>query len=149
MTTFKFTLEEGAKRLKANKEEEEFCCECCYCEAEPHEIVEMSDCGHRLCIDCFGDYCKTKLDAGKEVVNTKCPDQKCGNLVPERIFKQLLSFEDFAKFKKFFANSFVETNTRMKWCPGNDCSMVFESKLGEVVDIVCDCGTSFCFGCDA
>ena len=26
--------------------------------------------------------------------------------------------------------------------------MVCESKLGEIVDIQCKCGTSFCFGCN-
>lgn len=64
MKEFKFTLEQGAETMKANKEEEEFCCECCYCEAEPHEIVEMPDCGHRLCVDCFGEYCVSKLKSG-------------------------------------------------------------------------------------
>jgi len=44
-------------------------------------------------------------------------------------------------------DSFIELNKRIKWCPGNDCPYVFESKLGEVVDIQCHCGTSFCFGC--
>ena len=148
MREFNFTLEQGAETIKANQNEEEFCCECCYCEAEPHEIVQMPDCGHRLCTDCFREYCKQKLALGKDVITSSCPDQKCGNIVPQRLFKQLLSRDDYKKFSQFFRNSFVEINKRIKYCPGKDCSKVFESTLGEVVDIACGCGTSVCFGCD-
>ena len=56
--------------------------------------------------------------------------------------------EDFVKYKQYFTNSFIDLNKNIKWCPGKDCGMVCESKLGEVVDIQCTCGTSFCFGCN-
>ena len=81
MNEFKFTLEEGEERIQANEDEEEFCCDCCYDTAEPSEIIEMPDCGHRLCAGCFSEYCKTKLAQGQEVVSAKCPDAKCGNIV--------------------------------------------------------------------
>ena len=34
------------------------------------------------------------------------------------------------------------------WCTGKNCTKVFESKLGEPVDIHCECGAVFCFGCN-
>ena len=95
----------------------------------------MPDCGHRLCDECFAGYCQSKLTTGPEVINSKCPDQKCNNIIPERIFKQLLSHEDFIKYKKYITDSFIDLNKNIKWCPGKDCNMVCESKLGEVVDI--------------
>ena len=60
----------------------------------------------------------------------------------------MLEADDYKKFKQLFTNSFIENNKRIKWCPGKNCTMVFESTLGEAVDILCDCGASFCFGCD-
>ena len=47
-------MEADAKILKEqNQAEEEFLCSCCYCDYEAEEIVEMPDCGHRLCLYCF------------------------------------------------------------------------------------------------
>ena len=54
---FGFTLEEGAQNFKESKEEAEFTCGCCFCPAEPEETVQMPDCGHRLCDECFSGYC--------------------------------------------------------------------------------------------
>ena len=39
LSEFKFSLEEGAKRIEENKETEEFMCPCCFCPAEPSETV--------------------------------------------------------------------------------------------------------------
>ena len=128
-------MEEGTKIIEESKIEVEFTCTCCFCPAEPHEIVQMPDCGHRLCDECFAGYLQTKLSSGPEVVNSLCPDQKCRNIIPERIFKQLLNHEEFVKYKQFYTSSFIDLNKNIKWCPGKNCTMVCESKLGEVVDI--------------
>ena len=36
--------------------DEGFVCSCCYCDYESNEIVEMPDCGHKLCFYCFQSY---------------------------------------------------------------------------------------------
>ena len=50
---FMFTLESGVKLRAKNKVEPEFMCESCYCDAEAGDEVQMDDCGHRLCVECF------------------------------------------------------------------------------------------------
>ena len=87
----KFDLDEGAERIKSNKKDIEVDCECCYDTFKAEDMINMADCGHRLCKDCFTEYCVSKLDAGTDVVKSKCPDHACGNIVPESIFKQLLT----------------------------------------------------------
>ena len=50
---YKFVAVEAIERKEENKAEQEFMCSCCYCDYEREEIVEMPDCGHRLCMYCF------------------------------------------------------------------------------------------------
>ena len=83
-----------------------------------------------------------------EVITAKCPDYKCYNIIPGWLFKKLLDAEDYKKYEHFFNNSFIDLNKRLKWCPGAGCEKVIESKLGEIVDVLCECGNAFCFGCD-
>ena len=145
--TFNFSIEGGERNNTKNKQQKEFTCPCCYCECEDNEIIQMEDCGHRLCNDCFGGHCQQNLVNGNEVVNTICPDGKCRAIVSERIFKQVLTKLDFDKYLKFVMESFVTLSKNAKWCPGKGCGKVCESKYGEAVEIHCACGTSFCFGC--
>jgi len=104
----------------------EWLCGCCFCPAEPHEVIRMDDCGHMLCNECFEQYLLSKLSDGPEVVFTICPDEKCNNIVPEKIFKQLLPEDKYKRYMEFLFKSYVEINKHAKWCPGNDCKRVCE-----------------------
>ena len=123
-------------------------CPVCYLECEPEEIVIMPDCGHAFCDSCFGGYLESKVGEGKQCVWTSCMLTTCGNIVSESTFKKLLSYESLAKYRKYLTDSFIDLNKYIKWCSGNNCSMVIESKIGTSVSGQCMCGTAFCFGCD-
>ena len=86
-TTFKFTLEEGQKRLTEFNRLAEFTCSCCFCDYERSEAVLLEDCGHALCTYCYTGYLEAKLSAGPESVFAICPDTKCNFIVPERIWE--------------------------------------------------------------
>ena len=75
-------------------------------------------------------------------------EKTCGNIVSEATYKKLLSHESLKKYRKYLTDSFIDLNRHIKWCPGQNCNMVVESKFGEHVSVQCVCGTSFCFGCD-
>jgi ariadne-1 len=68
-------------------------------------------------------------------------------IVPPRLFKKLLSDEQYTKYKMHLVNSFVDISKQAKFCPGRDCNKIVEQKTGEAIDIHCSCGHSFCFGC--
>ena len=144
---FKFSLDDTQARIKAS-EEPGYMCPVCYIECEPEEIVVMPDCGHAFCDTCFGGYLESKVQSGNECVQASCMETTCGNIVSEATFKKLLSHESLLKYRKYLRDSFIDLNRHIKWCPGQNCSMVCESKLGESVSVQCICGTSFCFGCD-
>ena len=93
--TFKFTLEEAQNRRKNTELEIMITCECCYDYNEIFDMVEMPDCAHMLCTECFRGYCKTKIDAGQESIQASCPDLACNNIVPTSIFEKLLTSADF------------------------------------------------------
>ena len=142
--TFKFEL--SSEELDKS---EPFLCPCCYCEYEDHEneVVRMEDCGHALCINCFTGHLEAKLSDGPDCIFAKCPDIECNNIVPPRIFKQLLSREKYTRYKLYQVNSFVDTTKKRKWCPGRDCNKIVEQKEALPINIECDCGHTFCFGC--
>lgn len=43
--------------------------------------------------------------------------------------------------------SFVDISRTAKWCTGRDCQYIVEQPSGEAVDVTCECGNFFCFGC--
>ena len=44
--------------------------------------------------------------------------------------------------------SFVDLCKTFKWCPGNGCQLVCENETGQSIEVECDCGEKYCFGCD-
>lgn len=116
---FKFDLQKDVPMLA---EGEYFMCGSCYCEYEQEEVVTMPDCSHQLCTYCFTAYVETKVKQGAEAFLTKCPEQKCENIVSEDIFKRLLSAEMFDKFEKYSYETYIDRSGQMKWCPGKTCN---------------------------
>ena len=122
-----------------------FECESCYCEYEQPEVVMMPDCRHELCIHCFKAYLETKVLQGSNCILAKCPNQKCENIVPDVIFKQLLDSRLYEKYEKYCYESYVNLNRLAKWCPGKTCQQVIEVRVDKPVDCFCECGENFCF----
>ena len=67
-------IDEGKQNVEKNKAEDEFSCEVCYDDVEVKDMVQMEDCGHRLCSECFREYLESKVAAGPDVVFATCPD---------------------------------------------------------------------------
>ena len=87
----------------------------------------MEDCGHMLCTDCFPAYVQSKV-VGADCVYASCPDQRCGMIVPQEIFKRVLSDADYARYEQFLVKSFVEKSYNAKNCPGKGCAFVAANK---------------------
>jgi hypothetical protein len=143
-TLFKFELHAN---VYMRAELELFMCESCYCEYEQPEVVTMPDCGHELCSECFKAYLEMRVQQGAECMLAKCPNQKCENIVPDTIFKQLLEPNLWQKYDRYCFESYVNLSKLHKWCPGKKCQQVIEVKAAKQIDCFCECGENFCFAC--
>lgn len=126
----------------------EVLCPVCFCDYPLGEFIFLNDCGHGLCTYCYTGYLQSKVGDGVEAVLSVCPDQKCNNIVPERLFRQLVEAEQYERYEDFLLKSFVDLSKQAKWCPGRDCSMAVEYKKAEAIDVKCvKCEKAFCFAC--
>ena len=82
--TFKFDPEEAKATVAGNSQESVFDCGVCYDEIENKDLIQIDECGHRACRECFGDYCKSKVAAGSDAVYSFCVE--CKFPIPEKIF---------------------------------------------------------------
>jgi len=120
-------------------------CRICYDEAMPADTVQLS-CKHAFCEDCYRGYLNNKIGDGPGAVYTRCPESKCNHLVPENLFKRLLTVENARKYERYMLNSFVDISKNMRWCPAPNCDKAVRGD-GSVRDVSCDCGRWFCFKC--
>lgn len=109
----------------------------------------MQDCGHRMCKDCFAYHLQTQLTDGAKCVQTTCPEDGCGLLVPLSMFEELLSAKEFEKVQGFAVNTYIEKCKDTKFCPGVGCTSFLEKKTTNALyNVNChECETSSCFGC--
>ena len=67
---------------------EEDYCGVCYDSLE--NSVCIKECGHRLCRTCYVDYLRSELKT-RAVVETTCPEAGCKLVMPEQMFRDLLT----------------------------------------------------------
>jgi ariadne-1 len=144
---FKTSFDDLKEQQRQAGPKANFSCPCCFCEYEANEVVEMPDCCHRMCTYCFQGYLQSQLGDGPDCVNAVCPDVKCKLTVSSDMFKELLSKEEFSKYEEYLFMAYVDKSNNAKWCPGKDCGRVIECKSREAIEITCECGEQFCFGC--
>ena len=53
--------------------------------------------------------------AGANCLNSTCPGFKCKESVGEEVFEMLLEPDQFAKYRAFLLNSFVDDNPEVAW----------------------------------
>ena len=107
LKTFNFSMKEAENRRQNNKQAS-LTCGCCYEDVRLIDMIEMPDCAHRLCSECFRGYCKTKVNFGQAAVQASCPDSTCNNIVPQSIYKKLLGTLHFKKYQTFLKKQFVD-----------------------------------------
>eukprot|EP00993_Chasmostoma_nieuportense_P007616 NODE_886_length_1786_cov_31.486438_g830_i0.p1 GENE.NODE_886_length_1786_cov_31.486438_g830_i0~~NODE_886_length_1786_cov_31.486438_g830_i0.p1 ORF type:complete len:559 (+),score=162.41 NODE_886_length_1786_cov_31.486438_g830_i0:48-1679(+) len=104
-------------------------------------------CNHPFCFECWKGYLKSKLSEGPSCISTNCPFPKCTQACDEGLFEELLSEDEFAKYRLFVTRSFVEDNPHIRWCPSPGCSKAVLSKDPKRLLVRCLCGYAFCFVC--
>lgn len=66
--------------------------------------------------DCYKEYLSIKIKDG-QADKISCPAYKCTLSVPEHVVKTLVDEDTFKKYNSFLANSYVENNPYVMWCP--------------------------------
>lgn len=71
--------------------------------------------------------------------------------VPQTVMRRVSSDQDKQKLELYELRSYVEDSQRLVWCPAPNCEHAVEcvKDLGadEPLDVLCKCGSSFCFSC--
>jgi ariadne-1 len=136
-------------QIKKNTSIEKVECSICYL---PYKISEMKClyCEHNFCVDCWKQYLHVKINDGYVRVIT-CPARDCDLQLDEDVVESILcgheNKEVLKKYHRLIAQSYIEDNKNMRWCPGKGCDKAVRVKLLKEKEINCDCGTKFCFGC--
>lgn len=121
-------------------------CPVCY-ESLNASNSDRLGCNHAFCQNCWKNHLKAKIDAGKEIVQAKCPYLKCTMRVPFSLMKKYLSASNFRKYNSFLILSFTEDNKKMKCCPGLNCKFFVENIGSIKSEIKCNCDYLFCYNC--
>jgi len=113
----------------------------------PYKSSTALGCGHRFCHDCWKGWLNAEAEKGPQAIFTNCPHFKCGEMVPDSLFLNLLEGEKKVLFRKWLMRNFIEGNQTLKWCPGKNCNKAVKYDGGGQKDIVCECGHRWCFNC--
>jgi ariadne-1 len=106
-------------------------------------------CGHRFCDTCWKGYLQGSIAEGSTSIFTNCPMAECKEVCTEDHFKRFCGAAEFLAYRKFLSESYVDINSRIRWCPGKGCGKAIAANPGAgiVRDVLCVCGTEFCFRC--
>lgn len=123
--------------------------ECLICFTPYSSSFKSLKCNHNFCADCWNEYLSVKIEDFLTCLSSTCPQSGCNLIVPESIFQNLLLDKKLKeRLNKAVLKNFVGYNSDIKICPGASCnnSIKCDSYLSK--EIICECGTVFCFKCN-
>eukprot|EP00389_Voromonas_pontica_P017407 GDKH01027309.1.p1 GENE.GDKH01027309.1~~GDKH01027309.1.p1 ORF type:complete len:556 (+),score=100.03 GDKH01027309.1:85-1752(+) len=124
-------------------------------EEVPMKETSALGCGHRFSNDCWRHYLEAALGEGAELaLDKRCPQFKCGRLLPRVMWERFLSDTESIlrqKFEDFSLRSFVDaragtSEVRLRWCPSPGCTNAVLNKSSKG-DVHCSCNHWFCIKC--
>ncbi|XP_057308532.1 E3 ubiquitin-protein ligase arih1-like isoform X2 [Hydractinia symbiolongicarpus] len=122
-------------------------CEICLCPV-PAKMLTGLECGHVFCQFCWNEYLMMKILSENTGQHIFCPASKCDILVDENFVLKVLQDANIrSRYHKLIADSFVQSNRLMRWCPAPDCSNAIKAIYNDAKPVTCLCGFVFCFGC--
>lgn len=135
-----------SKTVIKAKSGENTTCSICYDDNNDSSSVALK-CRHWFCRVCWKSYLHAKIEDGPSCLMSHCPFAKCNMKVDEALVQEFADPNDFKKYGKFLARSFVDDNPHIKWCPAPNCDRaVYCPDLTQSV-VQCACGNKFCFKC--
>jgi len=121
-------------------------CPSCLDDFPLSEMVALNCC-HLYCSKCLKDYVSMQINEGASEC-IKCPGYKCKFIMDEIMLSSLLNTEDYEKYIRFLANSYVEKHPHIKWCPAKGCGLAIQQQGTQTSSMVmCRCGLLWCWKC--
>lgn len=124
-------------------------CEICY-EEERGEMLGLS-CGHQFCTQCWVEHITTRISHHHTTTMIECPASCKVILDDETVLKVLPEGAAREKYQQLLSASYVQSNPRLRWCSGPDCSLALSVSAlvveGRELTVTCSAGHSACFSC--
>ena len=103
-----------------NEEEEINQNECPICMGEFEDPLEMENCKHKFCFECFHSYLINLININN-IDNIPCPKKNCLNKqLSEDFFSQYLSEVEFFKYRQFKSQNLIARDSKKIFCPQCD-----------------------------
>ena len=103
--------------LFENEEQEINLNKCPICMDEFENPLEMENCGHKFCFDCFHSYLINLININN-IDNIPCPSKNCANKqLSEEFFSQYLSEREFFKYRQFKSQNLIARDSKKIFCP--------------------------------
>ncbi|RWR74239.1 putative E3 ubiquitin-protein ligase ARI2 isoform X1 [Cinnamomum micranthum f. kanehirae] len=124
-------------------------CNICIEDMSPDEFTSM-DCGHCFCNKCWTEHFIVKINEGQSK-RIRCMEYTCKAICDEAVVRKLVNEKhpDIAeRFDRFLLESFIEDNSKVKWCPSiPHCGYAIRVEGDPCCEVECACGLQFCFKC--
>ena len=121
---------------------------CLICYGERNNNFFSLNCGHQFCEECWTDYLKEKIKLPLNALQVKCPQIGCTCIVYENLYSKFLKNNNSIKNLNIaIYQNFINKNDDIKKCPNENCNLFIKSNKHYEREIICLCGTSFCYKC--
>eukprot|EP00347_Sterkiella_histriomuscorum_P014656 403360050 len=122
-------------------------CEVCYMDHPINDFIPVPICGHQFCLESVKGYYTFQItQSGK--FHLKCPQNMCGQEIPEDFLKQILEPEAMKKHEEFKINHEVSHDTKRIFCPVPNCAKIIHVDNTSTKKVQCDsCQNDVCFSC--
>jgi len=118
---------------------------CCFESSKP--LIGLT-CEHAFCHSCWVKYLSTKIMEEGQSGRITCPTLNCNMLIDDQTVLPLVQDKKVKlRYQQLIANSYVECNKQMRWCPKAECGHAVKVVYPEFQPVKCVCGTIFCFLC--
>ena len=101
-------------------------CVLCHSEVGAELILELSECGHRMCADCLRTHLQQWNASGSPTCPCTTTSGRCTVVVPERVMRQVLSTEQLNELQERQMKAFLTaSSSSYVTCPS--CHETFEA----------------------
>ena len=121
---------------------------CLICSEKQNNNFFSLNCGHQFCDECWTEYLKEKIKLPLNALQVKCPQMGCTCIVYENLYSKYLKNNNSIKNLNIaIYQNFINKNDDIKKCPNENCDLFIKSNKHYEREIICLCGTSFCYKC--
>ena len=110
-------IDEEEEKKEEKEEEEINQDECPICMDSFENPIEIENCKHKFCSDCFNSYLDNLISTN-QIDTIPCPRNKCSNNnISEEFFSQYLSEEQYFKYRQFKSKNEIARDSKKIFCP--------------------------------